>query len=182
MSRTRQQRQIAKRLMKNARGVFKPVTVDACAFPSIKRAYANNWYVVTIHIKKMWDQEFEVAMVQKHDDTPIENHWSELQHIKNQIFGLEATAIEFYPPSSTLVDHANVYWLWHLEHAHEYKREPMDRLKEAMVIVEHTARCSCNCQWSATDVEQNRHVQSCMVGKAQLILGQVVSEKPLYEM
>ena len=46
--------------------------------------------------------------------------------------------------------------------------------------VEHVARCSCNCQISAPDVEQNKHRISCMVGKAQKYLGQKVTEKPLY--
>jgi len=46
--------------------------------------------------------------------------------------------------------------------------------------VEHLARCSCNCQFSAPDVGQNKHFKSCMVGKAQKYLGQKVTEKPLY--
>ena len=67
-----------------------------------------------------------------------------------------------------------------LERAHESKREAMKRAKEAMAFVEHTAKCSCNCQQSGIDVDENRHVKSCMVGKAQQMLGQQVTEKPLY--
>ena len=46
--------------------------------------------------------------------------------------------------------------------------------------VEHLSKCSCNCQQSGPDVEQNRHVASCMVGKAQQYLGIKITDKPLY--
>ena len=52
------------------------------------------------------------ALIQKHDNLPITGHWSELQKIKNEIFGEETTAIEYYPANSRLVDEANIYWLW----------------------------------------------------------------------
>ena len=52
------------------------------------------------------------AMVQRHDDKPIPGHWRQLQNIKNELFGTESTAIEFYPPESELEDVANIYWLW----------------------------------------------------------------------
>lgn len=52
------------------------------------------------------------VMVQKHDDTPIVNHWREMQNIKNKIFGEETTAIEYYPAKSQLIDDHNIYWMW----------------------------------------------------------------------
>jgi hypothetical protein len=52
------------------------------------------------------------VMVQKHNDTPIVNHWSEMQKIKNEIFGEETTAIEYYPAKSQLIDDHNIYWFW----------------------------------------------------------------------
>ncbi len=36
----------------------------------------------------------------------------EMQRIKNEIVGVEATAIEVYPPQSELVDEADMFHLW----------------------------------------------------------------------
>lgn len=52
------------------------------------------------------------AMVQNLSNTRIINHWSEMQKIKNEIFGEETVAVEYYPAQSKLVDNANIYWLW----------------------------------------------------------------------
>lgn len=41
--------------------------------------------------------------------------WSEKQRIKNEIFGEEKQAIEFFPKQSELIDEANMYHLWILE-------------------------------------------------------------------
>ena len=49
-----------------------------------------------------------------------------------------------------------------------------------MECVKHLASCSCGCQTSGPDVSKNRHVNSCMVGKAQAFLGHKVTEKKLY--
>lgn len=51
-------------------------------------------------------------MIQKHDDTPIQQHWATIQKIKNEIFGEETTAVEYYPAKSNLIDDHNIYWLW----------------------------------------------------------------------
>lgn len=52
------------------------------------------------------------ALIQTVDDKPIQNHWSELQKIKNFLFSPETVAIEYYPRQSKLVDEHNIYWLW----------------------------------------------------------------------
>ena len=52
------------------------------------------------------------AMIQRHDDAVIPNHWAELQRIKNEIFGEEFWAVEYYPPHDETVDNANIYWLY----------------------------------------------------------------------
>lgn len=44
--------------------------------------------------------------------------WSEKQRIKNELFGEEAQAIEFFPKQSELVDGANMYHLWGLVDHH----------------------------------------------------------------
>ncbi|MGG5368386.1 DUF7694 domain-containing protein [Enterococcus sp. DIV0240a] len=38
--------------------------------------------------------------------------WCEKQRIKNELFGTEREAIEFFPRESELIDEANMYHLW----------------------------------------------------------------------
>lgn len=81
------------------------------------RCFRNNRYIVMINDNcLMTDGRFAIkAMVQKHDGLPIPNHWSEMQKIKNEVFGKETMAIEFYPKDSELCDVANIYWLFIFE-------------------------------------------------------------------
>lgn len=77
------------------------------------KAYANNRYVVMVYEKiNTTHGEATRVMVQKHDDTPIVHHWAEMQKIKNEIFGEETVAVEYYPKESELINEHNIYWLW----------------------------------------------------------------------
>ena len=38
--------------------------------------------------------------------------WREMQRIKDDILGSEATAVEVYPPSSQVVDEADMFHIW----------------------------------------------------------------------
>ena len=77
------------------------------------RAYRNTRFTVMVYDKSPVSTGTAIrVMVQKHNDTPIVNHWSEMQKIKNEIFGEETTAIEYYPAKSQLIDDYNIYWFW----------------------------------------------------------------------
>ncbi len=77
------------------------------------RAFRNTRYTVMIYDNAVVSTGTAIrVMIQKHDNTPILRHWAELQNIKNQIFGEETTAIEYYPAESQLIDDYNIYWLW----------------------------------------------------------------------
>lgn len=52
------------------------------------------------------------VMVKKNTEGPIPLHWSEMYRIKNEIFGYEMTAVEYYPAFSELVDMCDLYWFW----------------------------------------------------------------------
>lgn len=81
--------------------------------PWMTKAYKNNRYVVMLKENdKMTRGTATRAMVQRHDDKPIPNHWQEMQRIKNEIFGKNAWAYELYPPERELVDHHNIYWMF----------------------------------------------------------------------
>ena len=114
MSRTKAQRAKAKRLLKKPAGKLEPIDITTRNAPSwMTRAYSNNRYVVMINDNASINGISAIkAMVQRHDDKPIPGHWRQLQNIKNELFGNEATAVEFYPPESSLEDVANIYWLW----------------------------------------------------------------------
>lgn len=112
---TEGQRKMAakKRLLKTS-PVFKQVAPDAPGFPDFAtRAFSNNKYLVTVDDNSTTTHGPAIrAMVQKFDDTPILNHWSEMQKIKNELFGKETMAIEYYPAESQLRNTHNIYWLW----------------------------------------------------------------------
>lgn len=79
----------------------------------VTRVYANNKYRVTVGDNCPTTKGPAIrAMVQANNGMIIGDHWKELQRIKNEIFGEEALAIEYYPPQSKLVDQKNIYWLW----------------------------------------------------------------------
>lgn len=114
MSRTKAQLAQAKKLLKKPAGELKPIDLATRNSPDwMTRAYSNNRYTVLIDdCATLMGLTLIQVMVQRHDDKPIPGHWRELQNIKNELFGREAKAIEFYPPESELIDTANIYWLW----------------------------------------------------------------------
>lgn len=115
MSRDKAQKSAARKLLKKPKGKLLPVDLSECNHPEwMTRAFSNNRYIVMINDSaKMTGGITAIkAMVQRHDDRPIHNHWREMQNIKNEIFGDDVTAIEFYPSESSLEDVANIYWLW----------------------------------------------------------------------
>lgn len=104
----------ANKLFKKPAGQFEKIDLTKANHPSwMSCAYRNNVYTVMIADKVKTTHGFAIrAMVQKHNDTPILNHWSEMQKIKNELFGDDATAVEYYPAKKDLVDLHNIYWFW----------------------------------------------------------------------
>lgn len=102
----------ARKLLKKPPGPLLPI--DLCDYDApewMSRAFKNNRYVVMINDNAETTAGPAIrAMIQRHDDTPIS--WKSKQEIKNEIFGAAATAIEYYPAESELIDHHNIYWLW----------------------------------------------------------------------
>ena len=113
--RTKAERLAAKKRLKKPAGKLLPIDLHDRSKPDwMTRAYQNNRYIVMINDNvPMTDGITAVkAFVQTVDEKPIKNHWREMQNIKNELFGPETTAIEYYPAESQLVDKANIYWLW----------------------------------------------------------------------
>ena len=94
---------------------FEPVNLETASFipKDMTRAYRNRKYIVTVYDNKPVTTGTAIlAMIQRIDATIIENHWSEIQKIKNELFGEESIAIEYYPAHSQLIDRHNIYWIW----------------------------------------------------------------------
>lgn len=111
----RQRRLLATKLNKQKESELEEIDLlKSLHAPSwMTRAYRNNRYIVMINDHAKTDKGEAIrAMIQKVDDTPILGHWSEIQKIKNQIFGPETVAVEYYPSESKLVDDHNIYWIW----------------------------------------------------------------------
>lgn len=114
MSRTKNQMAEAKRLFRLPAGKLEKIELSGLPHPAwMTRAYRNNRYVVMINDNACnMGVTMTKVIVQRHDDNPIPGHWRQMQNIKNELFGSEATAIEFYPSESELTDEANIYWMW----------------------------------------------------------------------
>lgn len=108
-------RNAAQKLFKLKPGKLEEVNLAVAHFvpEGMTRAYRNNRYKVMVYDHTTTTHgEAIVARIQRHDDTVIPNHWSELQAIKNEIFGTEVTAVEYYPAESALQNLHNIYWLF----------------------------------------------------------------------
>lgn len=117
--RQRMRSKVAAQRYKLPAGKFVPVNLEETGGPGpehpqwMTRCFQNNRFVVMIDDNAKTDKGKAVrVMIQMHGDTPIPNHWRELQEIKNSLFGPETVGVEFFPKESKLVDQHNIYWLW----------------------------------------------------------------------
>lgn len=111
----RERMMAAKKEMKKPVTKFEQINLSKAPYvpERMTRAYRNTRYTVMVFDNAKTTHGLATQiLVQKHDDTQILNHWAELQKIKNEIFGQESTAVEYYPAESELVNMHNIYWLW----------------------------------------------------------------------
>ena len=115
MGTTSKRNKIAEKHFKKPEGKFEPIDLNTATFipKGMTRAFRNNRYMVMIYDESKTTKGTAIScLVQKLNNTPILNHWSEMQRIKNEIFGKEVTAVEYYPKESELQDVHNIYWMW----------------------------------------------------------------------
>ncbi len=115
MSRTKEQKRMARKLLKKPPGKLLPVDLSRAPYtPGMTCAFRNNRYTVMVYEDSKMTKGVSATrvMIQRHDDKPFSNHWKEIQGIKNEIFGPEVTAIEYFPAESELIDDHNIYWIW----------------------------------------------------------------------
>lgn len=79
----------------------------------IREAWANNLYAVLIRpfVDANGDEVIHLAI---RTISQLEPPWRDMQRIKNEICGEEATAVSVMPPASELVDEADMYHMWAL--------------------------------------------------------------------
>lgn len=111
----RQRRLEAQKLLKQAESDFYPVDLRMASYvpKGMTRSYRNNRYTVMIYdnARTTHGQATQV-LIQNHTNMPIINHWAEIQRIKNLIFGIQTTAIEYFPAETDLIDTHNIYWIF----------------------------------------------------------------------
>ena len=115
MNKDRNRKLVAKKNFKQPVTRFMPIDLTtAKAIPvGMTRAFTNNRYIVMIYDgAKVTTGTAIQVLIQRQDNLPILGHWSEIQKIKNEIFGEETTAVEYYPAKSQLIDDFNIYWIW----------------------------------------------------------------------
>lgn len=108
---------IADQLMKKPAGKLEQVDLEKADLSTIPggmtRAFRNNRYTVMIFDNVLTTHGLAIkVMVQNHHNMPIQNHWSEMQRIKNEVFGEEVIAVEYYPKESQLLNTHNIYWFF----------------------------------------------------------------------
>lgn len=111
----RQRRLEAQRLLKQPETKYEQIDLSEHAFvpDGMTMAFRNNRYTVMIYGNaKTTHGPATKILIQNHMDEPIKNHWSEIQRIKNELFGKEAMAIEYFPAESELIDQHNIYWIF----------------------------------------------------------------------
>lgn len=113
----KQRLNIADQFIKKPAGKLEEINLalaDLSIVPSgMTRAFRNNRYTVMIFDNQLTTHGVAIkVMVQNHHNTPIQNHWKELYAIKNQVFGEEFCAVEYYPKASELLDTHNIYWFF----------------------------------------------------------------------
>lgn len=111
----RQRRLEAQRLLKQPETKFEQLRLsDFEQVPKgMTRAYGNNRYTVMVYdLCRTTHGTAIQVLIQSHADEPIKNHWAEIQRIKNELFGNETMAIEYFPAESELVDNHNIYWIF----------------------------------------------------------------------
>lgn len=77
----------------------------------VREARANNIYVVLIR-PFLDEQSNEVIHLAIRTASQLEPPWRDMQRIKNEICGEEATAVQVMPPASELIDEADMYHMW----------------------------------------------------------------------
>lgn len=111
----RQRRIAAQKLLKQPESKFEQIDLSEAAYvpKGMTMAFRNNRYTVMVYANTQTTHGPAIqVLIQNHTDTPIINHWSEIQRIKNDLFGREAMAIEYFPPESELIDQHNIYWIF----------------------------------------------------------------------
>lgn len=84
------------------------------------RAVKNNHYVVMfMHSTPSRFGDVQRILIRDNLERPIHN-WQDFQRIKDELFGKESVAIEFYPKRSELIDDANIYHLWVLPEGYDF--------------------------------------------------------------
>jgi hypothetical protein len=77
----------------------------------VRETWANNLYVVLIR-PFLDDDGNGVIHLAIRTASNLEPPWRDMQRIKNEICGAEATAVQVMPPSSELIDEADMYHMW----------------------------------------------------------------------
>lgn len=76
------------------------------------RVYQNNRYTVMVNDAARSTKGPVIQAYVSAHNTGRDVFWKDLQRIKNEVFGEEAVAVQYFPRESKLVDLVNVYWLF----------------------------------------------------------------------
>lgn len=108
------QRSAARKMAKQGKGEWREINPpDPRLYPSLagSRAMMNNLHMVVIKDVETTQGVVRHLHIQRLDRRPI-HKWESLQQVKNEICGVQAEAVEIYPPQDEVVNAYNHYHLW----------------------------------------------------------------------
>lgn len=76
----------------------------------IHDAYVNLVMSVQVSTHLTGWGEIVHLWIRRHDQQPM--IWRDMQRVKNELVGEHRVGIEVYPPSTDVIDQANIYHLW----------------------------------------------------------------------
>jgi len=108
-------RAMARKLKKSAWEPMRPVErgEKGILWPSwATRIYTNNRFTVMLDDNARTTAGVTTKAYISPHNAGRDIFWRDFQRIKNEIFGPEAIAVQYFPRESELVDVVNVYWLF----------------------------------------------------------------------
>lgn len=90
------------------------------------RAHTNHVFSVLDRTLPDGTRHFAVTSLSE-----IRPTWPEMQRIKDELAGVDATAVEVYPPQREIVDDANMYHCWVLPAALPFSLAYREEMMEA---------------------------------------------------
>ena len=129
---------------------FVKVDPELCGHVFADEGWENNKYLVWVYYpdnpKGSGNGVMTQLSIKDHQRSVRAHDWRDMQQIKNEICGLERTAVEVFPPMSRILDTSNQFHLWvypeghNLEFGYTYKNICVDQAHHEKMLRENLGK------------------------------------------